>query len=96
MIFSNGQTFFHFATNTQLNSKSTFWFSFKNASTSLMTLGLLAKVIIPYSIIPVYVNMILSQNGAITTANDRGNNVGEELVNDVPKLSRPFEFIYIK
>ena len=46
--------------------------------------------------IPIYVNTILSQNGAITTADDSGNDVGEEFVNDVLKLSRPFEFIYIK
>ena len=58
-----------------------------------MTLGVLVEVTIPYSTIPVFVNMILSQNGAITTADDSGNDVGEELVNDVPKLSRPLELI---
>ena len=58
-----------------------------------MTLGVLVEVTIPYSTIPVFVNMILSQNGAITTADDSGNDVGEEFVNDVPKLSRPLELI---
>ena len=55
-----------------------------------------SEVKIPYSTIPVFVNMISSQNGAITTTNGCGNDVGEELVNDVPKLSRPLELIYIK
>ena len=47
----------------------------------------------PYLTIPVFVKRISSQNGAITTPDDRGNNVGEKLVNDVPKLSRPLELI---
>ena len=52
-----------------------------------------AEVKIPYSTIPVFDNMISSQNGAITTTNGCGKDVGEELVNDVPKLSRPLELI---
>ena len=58
-----------------------------------MTLDALAEVTIPYSTIPVFVNMISSQNGAITTANESGNDVGEKVVNDSPKLSRPLELI---
>ena len=61
-----------------------------------MIFDVLAEVTIPYSTIPVFVNMISSQNGAITTANGSGNDVGKKLVNDVPKLSRPLELIYIK
>ena len=53
-------------------------------------------VIIPYSTIPVSVNTISSQNGAINTADESGNNTGKYPVNDVPKLRNPFEFIYIK
>ena len=58
-----------------------------------MSLDPLAEVTIPYSTIPVFVNMISSQNGAITTANESGNDLGTKLVNGVPKLSRPFELI---
>ena len=75
-MFPNGQTFTHFATITQSNSKSTFLFSFKNASTLLMTFDVLVEVTMPYSTIPVYVNLISSQNGAITTA-EIGNDAGE-------------------
>ena len=93
MTFPLGQTFAQFATKTQSNSKVTFWFIFKNASTSLMTFDVLVEVTMLYLTIPVFVNMISSQNGAITTANGSGNDVGEELVNDFPKLSRPLELI---
>ena len=89
----DGQTFSHLATKTQSKFKSTFWFSFKNLSTSLMTLDVLIEVKMPYSTIPVFVNMISSQNGAMTTANGSGNDVVEELVKGVPKLSRPLELI---
>ena len=58
-----------------------------------MTLDVLVEVTIPYSTIPVFVNMISSQNGAITTADESGKDVGENVVNDVPKLSRPLELI---
>ena len=92
MIFIDGYLFSHFATKTQSNSKVTFSFSFKNVSTSLMTLDVFPEVTIPYSTIPVFVNVISSQNGATTTANGTGN-VVEELVNGVPKLSRPLELI---
>ena len=92
-MFPYGQTFTHFATITQSNSKLTFSFSFKNVSTSLMTFDV---VTIPYSTIPVFVNTISSQNGATTTADDSGNNTGKKPANDVPKLRNPFEFIYIK
>ena len=92
-MFPYGHTFSHFATITQSNSKSMFWFSFKNASTSLTTFDVLVEVTMPYLTIPVFVKRISSQNGAITTPDDRGNNVGEKLVNDVPKLSRPLELI---
>ena len=92
-MFLCGHTFSHFATITQSNSKSMFWFSFKNASTSLITFDVLLDVTTPYLTIPVFVNWISSQNGAITTTDDRGKDVGEKLVNDVPKLSRPFELI---
>ena len=61
-----------------------------------MTLDVLDEVKMPYSTIPVLVNLISSQNGAMTTANGIGNDVVEELANDVPKLSRPFGLIYIK
>ena len=91
-MFTDGQTFSHFATKTQSKSKSTLWFSFKNLSISLMTFDVLSEVTIPYSTIPVFVNVISSQNGATTTANGTGN-VVEELVNGVPKLSRPLELI---
>ena len=37
--------------------------------------------------------MVSSQNGAITTANGSGNDLGEELLNGAPKLSRPLELI---
>ena len=57
-----------------------------------MTFDVLSEVTIPYSTIPVFVNVISSQNGATTTANGTGN-VVEELVNGVPKLSRPLELI---
>ena len=67
-----------------------FWLKLKNVFTSLMILN---KVTIPYSTIPLFVNMILSQNGAITTANGSGNDVDEELLNGAPKLSRPLELI---
>ena len=67
-----------------------FWLKLKNVFTSLMILN---KVTIPYSTIPLFVNMILSQNGAITTANGTRNDVGEELVIGVPKLSKPLELI---
>ena len=50
-------------------------------------------VTIPYSTIPVFVNTISSQNGAITTADESGKNVGKYSENDVPKLRNPFEFI---
>ena len=93
MTFPLGQTFAQFATKTQSNSKVTFWFSSKNASTSLMTFDVLVEVTMLYLTIPVFVNMISSQNGAITTANGSGNDAGEELVNDFPKLSRPLELI---
>ena len=92
-MFIDGQTFSHFATKAQSKSKSTLWFSFKNLSTSWMTLDVLAEVTIIYSTIPVFVNMISSQNGAITTANGSGNDVDEELLNGAPKLSRPLELI---
>ena len=49
-------------------------------------------VTIPYSTFPVFVNTISSQNGAITTADESGNNNGKYPVNDVPKLRNPFEF----
>ena len=58
-----------------------------------MIFVLLADVTIPYSAIPVFVNRISSQNGAITTADDSGNDAGLKFANDVPKLSRPFELI---
>ena len=58
-----------------------------------MTLDPLAEVTIPYSTIPVPVNMILSQNGAITTTDESGNDDGKGFVYDVPKLSRPLELI---
>ena len=61
-----------------------------------MIFDVLVELTITYSTIPVFVNMISSQNGAITTANKSGNDVGEKLVNDVPKLSKPLELIYIK
>ena len=61
-----------------------------------MTLDVLDEVKIPYSTIPVFVNLISSQNGAMTTANGIGNDVVEELVKGVPKLSRPLVLIYIK
>ena len=61
-----------------------------------MIFDVLVEVTITYSTIPVFVNMISSQNGAITTVDMIGNNVGEKLVNDVPKLSRPLELIYTK
>ena len=92
-MFPYGQTFTHFATITQSNFKSTFFFSFKSASTSLMTFDVLVEVTMPYSTIPVYVNLISSQNGVITTAYEIGNDVGEKLANGVPKLSKPFELI---
>ena len=66
---------------------------FKNPSTSLIMFGEFVELKIPYSTIPVFVNMILSQNGAITTTNWSGNDDGEVLVNGVPKLSRPLELI---
>ena len=40
--------------------------------------------------------MISSQNGAITTTDDNGDDVGKKLVNDVPKLSRPLELVYTR
>ena len=95
-MFPYGQTFFHFATITQSSFKSRSWSSFKNASTSLMILDILDELTIPYSTIPVFVNRISSQNGAITIADDSGNDLGEKLVNDVPRLRRPLELIYIK
>ena len=58
-----------------------------------MTLDVLDEVTMPYSTIPVYVSMISSQNGAITTVDESGNDLGKVLVNGVPKLSRPFELI---
>ena len=76
-MFPYGQTFSHFATITQSNSKSMFWFSFKNASTPLIMFDVLVEVTMPYLTVPVFVNRISSQNGAITTADDRGNDVGE-------------------
>ena len=76
-MFPNGQTFNHLATKTQSNSKSTFCCSFKNASTSFMTYDVFVEVTIPYSTIPVFVNTISSQNGAITTADESGNNTGK-------------------
>ena len=76
-MFKNEQTFTHFATKTQSNSKSTFSFCFKNPSTSLMTLGALTEATIPYFTIPVFVRRISSQNGAITTADESGNDVEE-------------------
>ena len=42
-----------------------------------MILDVLEELIIPYSTIPVFVNWISSQNGAITTADDSGNVAGE-------------------
>ena len=52
------------------------------------------EVIMPYSTTPVYVSMISSQNGAMTTVDDEtGNDLGTALMNGVPKLSRPFELI---
>ena len=51
------------------------------------------EVKMAYSTNPSFVNMISSQNGAITTTNGCGNDVGEELVNGAPKLSRPLELI---
>ena len=92
-MVSFGQTFIQFATKTQSNSKFTFWFIFKNSSTSLMIFDVLVEVTMLYLTIPVFVNMISSQNGAITTAYGSGNDVGEESVNDFPKLSRPLELI---
>ena len=53
-------------------------------------------VMIPYSTIPVSVNTMSSQNGAITTADDNGNSTGKYPVKDVPKLTNPFEFTYMK
>ena len=50
-------------------------------------------VTIPYSTIPVFVNTISSQNGAITSADESGNNTGKYPAKDVPKLRNPFEFI---
>ena len=61
-----------------------------------MILDVLEELIIPYSTIPEYFNWISSQNGAITTADDSGNFVDEWLVNDLPRLRRPLELIYIK
>ena len=75
-MFPYGHTFSHFATITQSNSKSIFTFSFKNVSTSVITFDVLFEVTMPYLTIPVFVNRISSQNGAITTADDRGNDVG--------------------
>ena len=92
-MFPSGQTFTQFATKAQSNSKLTFSFSFKNLSTSLMTFDVVLEVTMLYLTIPVFVNMISSQNGAITTANGSGNDVGEKLVNGFPKLSRPLELI---
>ena len=50
-------------------------------------------VTIPYSTIPVFVNTISSQNGAITIVSESGKNIGKYPVNDLPKLRKPFEFI---
>ena len=61
-----------------------------------MTFDVLEELIIPYSTIPVFVNWIPSQNGAITTVDDSGNVLGEKLVNDFPRLSNPLVLIYIK
>ena len=74
LMFPYGQTLIHFATMTQSNSKLTFSFIFKNASTSLVTFD---AVTIPYSTTPVFVNTISSQNGAITIADESGNNFGK-------------------
>ena len=61
-----------------------------------MILDILDELIISYSTMPVVVNRISSQNGAITTADDSGNGLGENFVNDAPRLTRPLELIYIK
>ena len=58
-----------------------------------MIFDAVAGVTIPYSTIPVSVNMISSQNGAITTVDESGNGLGKRFVNDSPKLSRPLELI---
>ena len=42
-----------------------------------MMLELLAEVTIPYSTIPLFVNRISSQNGAMTTADVSGNGDGK-------------------
>ena len=76
-MFINEQTFTHFATKTQSNSKSIFWLCFKNSSTLKMTLGVLAEVTMPYFTIPVFVRRMSSQNGAITTVDESGNDVEE-------------------
>ena len=92
-MVSFGQTFTQFATKTQSNSKFTFWYIFRNFSTSLMIFDVLVEVTMLYLTIPVFVNMMSSQNGAITTTYGSGNDVGDELMNDLPKLSRPLELI---
>ena len=48
-----------------------------------------------YSTIPVDVSLISSQNGATTTGDDSGNDLGLGSLKDVPKLIRPFELICI-
>ena len=75
-MFPYGHTFTHFTTKTQFKSNSTFWFNSKNVSTLSIIFVLLAEVTIPYSTIPEFVNRISSQNGAITTVDDSGNDVG--------------------
>ena len=60
-----------------------------------MTLGAITEATMPYFTIPVFVRRISSQNGAITTADKRGNDVEEWLENGFLKLIRPFELIYI-
>ena len=58
-----------------------------------MTFDVLVEVKIPYSTIPVSLNMISSQYGAITTAYESGNEFGKKFASGAPKLSRPFELI---
>ena len=58
-----------------------------------MIFDAVAGVTIPYSTIPFSVNIISSQNGAITTADESGNGLGKLSGTDSPKLSRPLELI---
>ena len=76
-LFASGQTFTHFAISTQFKFNSIFWLNFKNVSIRLIILEPFSGVKTPYSAIPVFVNMISSQNGAITTVDESGNDTGK-------------------